>query len=234
MGFLSEDDTKDIDLTPEFIVKSDLDIQTMMSIFEYAKKHHHTVVITGGYATEAQLGGRILRAHGDIDCILLKHTDVANDQIFEEVQAILAKEKTDWQFIRQAANKLDCREKRTDIPFNLRRRFELKIPREKWPESEYEPKTLYNSVGEAVHLTVSSLYPLIREKIHKFYEVRNGVDEVKDRVSSLCDVIDLARLLGSENVNKYELLKHVTQEEYEYILRLLNKLSPRISKYLIK
>lgn len=223
-----EKDSRNILLTPEFVVKSDLDIQSIRSVYAYSKQHNLTAILTGGYATEAHLGGKITRAHGDVDFVLLNPSNILNEQIFVGIRELLSAEITKWKFEQSNPNKIDCREDRDDIPFNNRRRIEFKIREDSWTESAYVAKSLQDSNGNIVKIFVVGLYPMLAEKIHKFYLIKDGVDTSKDRESSLSDVVDLARLIKLGKIDT----KLLNNEEYDYVLQLLNNLKPQISKYL--
>ncbi|KKP46661.1 MAG: hypothetical protein UR39_C0009G0018 [Candidatus Woesebacteria bacterium GW2011_GWA1_33_30] len=231
---LLEKDTRNIVLTPEFIIKSDLDIQTIKSLSKYAKLQNNCLIITGGYATEAHLGGKITRAHGDIDCILLNLSKVPNEQILFQVGTILIKEKTRWIQNKTQPNRGDWRENRKNTPFNNRRRIELKILDEKQFKNQFVELKLIDSSGEKIKVFVEDIYSILVEKIHKFYLLKDGVDTTKDRESSLSDFVDLARLMKSANVSVITLLKHLhgKNEEYKYVVELLGKIKPKIIEYL--
>ncbi len=231
MGFLSEKDIKEIDLTPEFIVKSDLDIQTIKSISDYAISNGNSLIVVGGYATEAYLGGVITRAHSDVDCIFTIKNEETRVQVFEQIKNILTAEKTVWNFTKPNSFKLDCREDRLDIPFNKRRRVELNI-KPNWPEIKTIAKFLQDSRRNPVSILVPELYPLIKGKMEKLYLVRNGIDSDKDRETSISDVIDLARLLQLKEVDKTTLIKYVPEVTFKYVTKFLDEITPQILEYL--
>lgn len=149
------------------------------------------------------------------------------------MRLILSAEKTKWNFDDSKKMRIDCREIKKEIPFNNRRRVELKILDEYQTNSEYVESKLVDSLGKKVKVIVEDIYLILIEKIHKFYLLKDGVDITKDRESSLSDVVDLVRLIDSKKVNKFILIKQLNNsEEYMYILKLITELRPQISQYL--
>ena len=105
MGKL-ENDTRDIALTPEFVKKSDMDIATIVALDKFAKETGNILVLTGGYATEAHCGGKITRAHGDIDAHLILTGQKSAGELFFGVRELLSRESTNWILRDQKPDKV--------------------------------------------------------------------------------------------------------------------------------
>lgn len=84
MEMIFKNDTRNILLTPKFITKSDLDIKTINDLSKYATSVGSQLVLTGGYATEAHLGGKITRAHGHIDCVFLNVAGIFHEELLQK------------------------------------------------------------------------------------------------------------------------------------------------------
>ncbi|MCX6704734.1 MAG: hypothetical protein NT162_00125, partial [Candidatus Woesebacteria bacterium] len=99
-------DTREIGLSAEAIVKSDKDIATIATLEKFATATGNILVLTGGYATEAHCGGKITRAHGDIDAHLILTGQKLTDELFSGIHELLGKESTKWMLRDQKPDKV--------------------------------------------------------------------------------------------------------------------------------
>src|SRR3989338_2174961 len=199
-----KNDTRDISLTAEFIEKSDKDIATIAVLDEYAKITGNILVLSGGYTTEVLCGGKITRAHGDIDAHLILTGEKSTKEIFPGIQKLLSKEETEWKMYSQKPDKFEFREDASEKKFDAKRRLELRLNEPHENNIQYPKEKLINSNGKEIEVTVVDLTETVIQKLSKFYSLRNGVDTNTDRHSSRTDFIDLNRLLAQERLNKEE------------------------------
>jgi len=122
-----ENDTRGIELTPEFVEKSDKDIATITTLNEYANKTGNTLVITGGYATEALCGGKITRAHGDIDIHIILSGSESIETLNHSIRDLLFKEDTKWVARERNPKRIDCLEDDDKKKFFDKRRIEVHL-----------------------------------------------------------------------------------------------------------
>ena len=87
-------------LSADILARCDSDIQTMVALGELAAKHGAVSVISGGYAVEAHCGGRITRAHRDMD-VHWQGQDSFSQQAIDEIQAVLQQNNSRWQTIEK-------------------------------------------------------------------------------------------------------------------------------------
>ena len=87
---------------------------------------------------------------------------------------------------------------------------------------KYSKKKLIDSKGGGVEIDVIDLVQTVTEKIHKFYELKDGVDTSKERHSSVSDYYDLKRLLALPEFDK-ESIKNKSPEEYDYVIALMSR-----------
>lgn len=217
-----KDDIRDIALTPEFVEKSDMDIATIEVLDEFAKITGNILVLTGGYATEAHCGGKIVRAHGDIDAHLILTGQKSTDELFFGVRELLIKENTKWVLREQKPDKVDYLENDESKEFFEKRRVEVRLNAPHEANVKYPQKKLIDSHGRVVKVCVIDLEEIISGKIHKFFELKNGVDTTKDRYSSASDYFDLKRLLALPELNRED-IRNKVPEEYDYITSLLER-----------
>lgn len=225
-----EYDTRSTTMTPEFIQKSDKDIETITTLNSYAKPNGYTVILYGGYATEAYCGGKVVRPHGDIDCYLVCPANKEKDGIFNQIENILKKEDTKWIASRPRLDKLELREDNEDKPFFDRRRIELTIHSDK-DYDKYQSKYLVDSKGNSISVNVIDMSIFVAGKVHKFYLLKDGVDTTKDRTSGRSDYEDLNRLLNSSDFDENKMISELSRivevkdatEEMLYVRELLKK-----------
>ena len=122
-----ENDTKNVTLTKEFNIKSDKDIETIRELDKFARKTKNILVLSGGYTTEALCGGKITRAHGDIDAHLILTGEKSTKEIFPGIQKLLSKEETEWKMYSQKPDKFEFREDASEKKFDAKRRLELRL-----------------------------------------------------------------------------------------------------------
>lgn len=231
-----EYDTRSTTMTPEFIQKSDKDIETITTLNSYAKSNGYTVILYGGYATEAYCGGKIVRPHGDIDCYLVCPTEDVKGEVFNQVENILKKEDTQWTITRPRPDKLELREDNEKKSFFDRRRIELTIHSDK-DDCKYQSKYLVDSKNNSVSVNVIDISTFVAGKIHKFYLLKDGVDTTKDRTSGRSDYEDLNRLLNSSDFDENKMISELSKtvgiedvtEEISYVRELLKKLELQTS-----
>ena len=218
-----KNDTRGIELTPEFVEKSDRDIATITALNEYAIKTGNTLVLTGGYATEALCGGKITRAHGDVDIHLILTGPKSIDEISSGIHDLLFQEDTKWVVRERNPKRTDYLEDDENKEFFDKRRIEIHLVLPQEASLKYSKRKLVSSDGLEVDVDVIDLQQTVVEKIHKFFELRNGIDTSKDRHSSVSDYFDLNRLLVLGELNK-EQIKKDYPEEYAYVVSLLANL----------
>lgn len=222
-------DTKETELTPEFVGKSDKDIQTIASLSALASQMGGKLVLSGGYATEALCGGRITRPHGDIDARFIFEEAVENDPVFQKVEVILKTEETTWRTRKKGQGKADYLEEDETKNYNTKRELEVYIPIPWTYNVSFEEAILIDSHGGEVAVNVIGYNDLVAHKIEKLYEVRNGIDATKDRDSSETDNIDMRRLISLDRFNKGRIFSKLVkkyrsgekvQEMWNYVVSL--------------
>ncbi len=200
--------TSDI-LTPEQIERCDMDIQTIATLSIFAQEQGLIPVIGGGYATEAHCGGKITRAHGDIDLTFYGLVPLDTHQIAHQVTSLLSLEKTQWDRHLSEHEKntgenstehIEFREIEKELlPFPDRRRVEVEVYEDHHAHKRFEQKTLRNSSGETIEVNVKKLSYLLAEKIQRLYETSLLSDEEKDkfgRITTPTDYKEVHRLIS--------------------------------------
>jgi hypothetical protein len=215
-------DERNISLTPDFIDKSDKDLSTIKSLDVLARRTGNILVLSSGYATEALCGGNITRAHGDIDAHIILTGIKSKEKLFSGVKEIITKEDTKWKLRNKTLDKFEFIEEDKNKDFFTKRRLEVYLNNSHEYNTKYPKKYLFNSRGEKVRVTVVDLDEMVRQKIHKFYILRGGVDTSKDRHSSKSDFFDLKRLLALPEINGEE-IKNKFPEEFNYVVSLMSK-----------
>ncbi len=203
-------DSRNIDLSEEAVFKSDKDLITIQSLNNLAKKTGNILVLHGGYATEAHCGGQITRAHGDIDAHLILTGNTSTKELSTEIQELVKKEDTEWILRSEKPDKIEYIENNDDKDFFDRRRLEVGLHQPHERNINYPLKTLIDSKGNKIEIHVIDLTELIANKIYKLYEVKSGVDETKDRHTSKTDLIDLKRLVETNDHNKSSIIEFLT------------------------
>lgn len=188
-------DTREIELTPEFVGKSDADIHTIASLSALAEQMGGKLVLSGGYATEALCGGRITRPHGDIDARFIFKENVDGKNVFPGIESVLSLEETRWKIIKTGSMKREYIEDDETKSYFGKRRLEVGIPLPWTYDVNFDEAMLIDSNGGAVAVTVIGYEDLLASKIKKLYEVRSGVDVAKDRHPSATDYADIRRLV---------------------------------------
>lgn len=216
-----KNDTRGIELTPKFVEKGDKDIGTIAALNEYANETGNTMVITGGYATEALCGGKITRAHGDVDVYFILTGSETIETLKGGIHDLLFKEDTKWLVRERNPKRIDYLEDDEEQEFFDKRRIEIHLVSPDESSLKYSKKKLVDSRGKEIKICVIDLMQTVTEKIHKFYELKDGVNTEKDRHSSKSDYDDLKRLLQLKELNK-EIIKKMAPEEYDYVISLLS------------
>jgi hypothetical protein len=210
-------DTRIIELSEKAISKSDKDIATISALNKFAQKTGNILVLTGGYAVEALCGGKITRAHGDIDAHIILTGTKSNEELFGGVQDLLFKEDTRWILRDQKQDKVDYLEDDERKEFFDRRRVEVRLNLPHEANVKYPKKKLIDSQGNTIEIGIIDLTEITSGKIHKFFELKNGVDTTEDRHSSESDYFDLKRLLALSEFDK----SAINIEEYNYAKSLI-------------
>ena len=78
-------DERKTKLTADATLKCDLDIETINSLNKFADGTGNILVLSGGYAVEAHCGGKITRAHGDVDSHLILTGSIPNEKLLIDV-----------------------------------------------------------------------------------------------------------------------------------------------------
>jgi len=209
-------------LTPEFVEKSDKDIATISALDEFAKETGNALVLTGGYATEAHCRGKITRAHGDVDVHIILTGSESVGAINRGIKTLLFKEDTKWVVRERNPKRVDYLEDDDKKEFFDKRRIEVHLVSPSESNLKYSRKKLIDSKGVEIEICVIDLMQTVTEKIHKFYELKNGIDTSKDRYSSKSDYFDLKKLLTLPELDR-EGIRDSAQEEYDYVVSLMSK-----------
>ena len=217
-----DNDERNLELTSEFIEKSDKDIDTIKALTEFAVETGNILVLSGGYATEALCGGNISRPHGDIDTHLILTGSKSLEKLFAGIHKLLNNEKTKWKLREKQPDKLEYVEDNENREFFAKRRVEVRMNSPHENNIKYPKKKLINSRGNEIEVCVVDLNEMVIQKIHKFFVLKDGVDTSKDRHSSVSDFFDLRRLLFQEELNS-ELIRKKAPEEYDYVVSLMAK-----------
>lgn len=199
-------DSRYTDLSKEAVLKSDRDIATISALNEFAIKTGNILVLSGGYATEALCGGKITRAHGDIDAHLVLTGLKSADELFSGVRDLLSKEDTRWNLRSQKTEKVDYLEDDENKEFFEKRRVEVYLNSPHEGNTSYPKKKLIDSQGKEIEVCVVDLIELTASKIHKLFEAKDGVDTSQDRHSSQTDHVDLKRLMKTKEYEKQKII----------------------------
>lgn len=216
-----QQDTRDMGLSSKSIEKSDSDIQTIKDLNKLTTETGNTLVIFGGYATEAHCGGKITRPHGDIDVHILTN-ESSSDDLFARIDSVLKQEKTDWKIRNKKLDKVEYIEDVKNKDFFDLRRVEIHVDSLDKSTIKFSKKKLIDSQEKEVEVYVRDLNQLIKHKLQKFYELRNGVDISKDRHSGKSDLFDVRRLLELQELD-VEKIKKELPLEYKYLQGLIEK-----------
>lgn len=224
----------DRELTSEFIKKWDLDLATVQSLDKVSKENGCLLVVKGGLAVEAHLGGKLSRAHNDIDATFYNLSGLTDSQIFEFVEKHIMAEKTIWELYKKSPEKIEFREKEDKRPFFSRRRLELQVA--SGLVQEMEVKKLIFSNGQEINVNVLELYNLVVHKIHKLYMV-NTNPSLAERTTNRSDYTDLRSLIILTKYKKNKAIQNLSKiikkasnpvekatEEYNFVTGLLSQL----------
>jgi len=216
-------DTREISLSAKAVVKCDKDIATIATLDVFAKTIGNILVLTGGYAVEALCGGKITRAHGDVDAHLILTGSKSSDEIFSGVRDLLYKEGTKWKLRDQKPDKVDYLEDDENKEFFEKRRVEVRLNAPHEANIKYPKKKLIDSHGKVIEVCIIDLDDMVLGKIHKLFELKDGVDTTIDRDISISDYFDLKRLLALPELDRGD-IKNKAPEEYDYVISLLQQL----------
>ena len=218
-----KNDIRDATLSNKAILKSDRDIETIKSLNKFAKRSGNILVLSGGYAVEAHCGGKITRAHGDIDAHFILTGKVPNDQLLVQAQELLDEENTKWKVKQRIPDKLDYIEDDENKEFFDKRHVEVRLNTPHKNNIKYPKRTLINSRGKIVEIVIVDLNQIISEKINKIFETKDRVNTSIDRHPSATDYLDLKRLLDLKEYDKERVLKSVSQSTFGVVMKLLHK-----------
>ena len=225
------------EMTPEQNLKSDLDLETIGALTNYAKEFEDCFIITGGYAIDAHLGGKITRSHEDIDGNFIINSARQQDEVFKFVENALVNEMTKWEIKSKDSKKAVYLEDDGGKEYKDKRRLELKLYESFPADLAFQEKQLINSKGKSYKVNVVEINELIALKIHKFYVMKDGVDTVMDRNTKESDITDLKQLMECPDFKRNKVIETIkeryltfisdfrrvedqAQEEFEYILML--------------
>ena len=138
-----KNDIRDATLSNKAILKSDRDIETIKSLNKFAKRSGNILVLSGGYAVEAHCGGKITRAHGDIDAHFILTGKVPNDQLLVQAQELLDEENTKWKVKQRIPDKLDYIEDDENKEFFDKRHVEVRLNTPHKNNIKYLPYTYF-------------------------------------------------------------------------------------------
>ena len=138
------------------------------------------------------------------------------------IRDLLFKEDTKWTVRERNPKRVDYLEDDEKKEFFDKRRIEVHLVSPSESNLKYSKKKLIDSKGGGVEIDVIDLVQTVTEKIHKFYELKDGVDTSKERHSSVSDYYDLKRLLALPELDK-ESIKNKSPEEYDYVIALMSR-----------
>lgn len=221
-------------LTTEQIARSDKDIKTIASLSGFAKSRGLFFELLGGYAVDALLGGKVRRAHRDIDCEFLLSSSQHRGLVGMDVMSLFGERRflprnIDYSFPQKfddstawltvdadPSNRLLFAEDRDDIPIEERRRIEIYFYKFS-PDLSISKKLLIGSDGVQHDVPVISLSRLVSEKVRLLAEPPKNEDDRSEARND--DFNDLRELLKSPDFNKQGYLR----EAVNYYIRLGKK-----------
>ncbi len=202
-------DTRESRLTEKSILKSDKDIATISALVNLAERTGNVLLLSGGYAVEALCGGKITRAHGDVDAHMVLTGIESMQELSVETRELLDSEETKWIQKSTEEDKIDYREDIKNDSVLEKRKVEVYFNQPNELNMGAPQKVLIDSKGKEVKVRVVPLNDLLSWKIAKLFEAQTAVKTVKDRYSSMTDYIDLKRLLSAADFDKDLVMKGI-------------------------
>jgi hypothetical protein len=199
-------------LTPEQLRKCDLDIETISKLGELANQLGGKLILNGGYAVEALLGGAITRPHGDIDVALNLPSEDIEESARNGAIQIIEDEKTytNWVETPDSKNRghfIEYREENSEIPeFKDRRRIEL-YTFDQVKGRKLVDKVLVDSQGIEHRVIVPTLEEVVADKVRIFNRDEEKEENKDKRRTTQTDIDDFNRLIKSDKFNKERYLE---------------------------
>lgn len=106
------------------------------------------------------------------------------------------------------------------MSFNQKRRLEFSIDEDGGQKQEIVEAKLIDSNGATAVVYVPDLTEMVAQKIHKLWELKDGIDTEKDRHTNPEDFIDLKRLMDQPDFDNEKVLKRIIE-------RFLNGSDPK-------
>ena len=91
----------ELNLSYEQLDKMASDVKTLTMLREFAHERGYTFALTGGYAVDALVGGKISRFHGDMDGIIIAPPDASYSALKEGIEEKLLVEETPWESVKE-------------------------------------------------------------------------------------------------------------------------------------
>jgi len=201
----------------------DEDLRTIDALNAFAQTKGLQLEIQGGYATDALLGEKIQRPHGDIDAILW-FANMKPEGIEDEVISLLENEKTEWTVHSKKPGFLELRESNKSIPdFPSRRRIELYILLNSRGR-DLIPKTLEDSKGNQHSFLVLEINQFVAHKIAKLLERDRQTAEEREKLgfrdTQESDKQDLIKLISSPTFNREKAT--TTEEDWQEAMKIMD------------
>jgi len=117
----------ELSLSYEQLDKMASDVKTLSMLRDLAQERGYTFALTGGYAVDALVGGKISRFHGDMDSIMVVPQHTPNAEIKEAIEENLLVEETPWKSVKNEGTSLEFRENAPHKEWEMLRRLELDI-----------------------------------------------------------------------------------------------------------
>ena len=177
--------------------KWDKDLATIQSLDKEISAMGGILVVGGGMATDAYLGGHQKRPHGDVDSTAYFLGKPKPGGLSRQLTVLLEEETTAWNLYKDDDDKIEFREDREDIPFFERRRVELHTRETRdhaYQTGQYQLRKLYFSDGREIEVKVMELSELVAMKIRNVYMNVNAIGE-QGRPTSETDYTDLKQLM---------------------------------------
>jgi len=195
----------ELTLSYEQLDKMGSDVKTLSTLRTFAKDCGYTFALTGGYAVDTLVGGKISRFHGDMDGIMITPHDTLNTSIKEGIEERLLIEETPWELVKDDGTSLEFREKAPFKEWEMLRRLELDIYSSD-TDIKVVTRTLKDIDGHSHEFEALSVEGLLAAKV--LSAVRLNVMTEEDRVQQELrevkesDKVDFNRLLHSPDFDE--------------------------------
>lgn len=212
------DEQSELNLSYEQLDKMSGDVKTLSMLREFAHERGYTFALTGGYAVDALVGGKISRFHGDMDGIMIAPRDASYPAIKEGIEEKLLVEETPWESVKEDDEaSLEFREKAPDKEWEMRRRLELDIYP---PGIKTATRTLKDVDGYSHEYEVLSVEGLLAAKVLSAVRLHQMTEEerVKENLREVktSDREDFQRLLHASEFDE-EATIHALADAIRYI-----------------